>query len=341
MAFPKPGRHNRRDLEEHQLSPQAKGARDEAFDIAKGVGIVAVVGLHLSSRSASLFYKPFDGAWWVLKWINLFLNFCVPLFLLISAVLLARSLSRSLATLPGGTALRPSRSGRVEESGSANGSVWARYALRRIRSVLLPLLIWSAIFWLLRAYVRHDAAVMRPGFWGDLKGRLMDLAFGKAEFHLYFLSVLAQFCLVLAFLVLLFRRGRTNIWHALLIATLLQGAAFALQKVVRFEWPGATVFWYLSILIPGVWVGMNWPEWPEVRRRTWAAWILLAILGFAVFGYDSALDLEKQATNGTLTNAASSAYALGISFLILALLTLWNGGKLLPPYRRPFWGAAF
>ncbi|MFI5387479.1 MAG: acyltransferase, partial [Fimbriimonadales bacterium] len=255
--------------------PQGEGVRrDEAFDIAKGVGIVAVVALHLTSRSASLFHRPFDGAWWTLKWINLFVNFCVPLFLLISAILLARSVSRR------------------------ENPDWKRFALRRARSVVLPLLVWSAIYWLLREFVRHDSAVMRAGYWGDIRGRSMDLVFGKAEFHLYFLSVLAQFCIVLPLLVILFRRVRGNVWTALLIAIVLQAAVFGLQKVVRFQWPGATVFWYLFTLVPGVWVGMNWKEWPAVRRQTWVVWAVLAVAGFAVFSYGTVLDLQKLPSNG-------------------------------------------
>jgi len=338
-------RHNRRDLEQTQeegaeLGRDARATgRDEAFDIAKGVGIVAVVGLHLSSRSASLFHAKFDQAWWTLKWINLFLNFCVPLFLLISAILLARSASRPRSSAPLTANRQPPSS-----------SYWRRFAWRRIRSVLFPLLIWSAIFWLLRAFVRHDVAVMRPGYWLDYKGRLMDLAFGKAEFHLYFLSILAQFCILLPFLAILFgkfdrsrfRKFLTSIWFGLLIAILMQSAAFALQKEVRFQWPGATVFWYLSILIPGVWVGMNWKAWPQVRRQTWAVWAILAAVGFAVFGTNSALDLQARPTNGTATNAASSAYALGMSFLILAFLTLLKASKSSPPpYSPALWGGAF
>ncbi|HTQ11972.1 MAG TPA: acyltransferase [Fimbriimonadaceae bacterium] len=303
---------------EQAVSVSPPKGRDEAFDIAKGLGIVAVVALHLSSRSASLFHKKFDPAWWTLHWINLFLNFCVPLFLLISAILLARSAVRSEKTN------------------------WARFAWRRTRSVIVPLIVWSAIFWVLRAFIRHDSAVMEPGFWTHVGSRLRDLAFGKAEFHLYFLSILAQFCLVLPFLVLLFRRVRSGFWPALILALSTQSAAFALQKVVRFQWPGSTVFWYLSILVPGVWLGMNWKAWPTIRRRTWIVWGALAIAGFVLFGYGSARDLQGLTSNGTLTNAAGSAYALGASFLIIGLLTALEPGPRpqdsSPLYRHPLWG---
>ncbi|HVT12953.1 MAG TPA: acyltransferase [Fimbriimonadaceae bacterium] len=287
--------------------------RDVAFDVAKGVGIVAVVGLHLSNRSASAFHDSGSPGWWVLKWTNLFLNFCVPLFLIVSAILLARSASRQE---------KPD---------------WKRFAWRRVRSILGPLVVWSVLYWLMRAFVQHDARVLTPGFWSDVKGRLMDVAFGKAEFHLYFMSILAQVCLILPLFVVLFRRVRLDIWIVLLIAIILQGASFALQKVVLFPYPGSTVFWYFSSVIPGIWIGMNWRDWPSIRRATWPAWALLAAAGFAVFGYDSWLVLTKQQPNGTVMNAAASAYALGMPFLIIGLLTVWVGRMEEPsrPEARP------
>lgn len=275
-----------------------------AFDVAKGVGIIAVVGLHLSNRSAGLFHDPLSAGWWTLKWINLFLNFCVPLFLLVSAILLARSASRQERT------------------------DWKRFAWRRVRSVLGPLIVWSILYWAMRYFVRHDAKIAVPGYWTDAKGRLVDLAFGKAEFHLYFMSILAQLCLVLPFFVIFFKRVRLNIWVVLLIAILMQAGSFALQKVVLFPYPGSTVFWYLSTVIPGIWVGMNWREWPSIRRVTWPVWALFAVGGFAVFGYDSWLVLTKQQPNGTIMNAAASSYTLGMPFLILATITCISGAAL-------------
>lgn len=282
-------------------SAAAAGGRDLAFDVAKGVGIIAVVGLHLSNRSAGLFHDPLSAGWWTLKWVNLFLNFCVPLFLLVSAILLARSASRQEKT------------------------DWKRFAWRRVRSVLGPLIVWSILYWAMRYFVRHDAKIAVPGYWTDVKGRLMDLAFGKAEFHLYFMSIMAQLCLVLPFFVILFKRVRLNIWVVLLIAILMQAGSFALQKVVLFPYPGSTVFWYLSTVIPGIWVGMNWRDWTSIRRVTWPVWTVLAVSGFAVFGYDSWQVLTKQQPNGTVMNAAASAYTLGMPFLILGLLTVWVG----------------
>lgn len=268
--------------------------------MAKGIGIVAVVGLHLTNRSARYFHAPFDSGWWTLTWINRFLNFCVPLFLLISAVLLARS------------------------AAAQEKPDWGRFAWRRLRSILIPLVIWSVFYWLLRAYIQHDPKLVSRGYWLEWKPRLTELLLGKAEFHLYFLSILAQFCLVLPFLVILFKRVRINLWVALLIAILMQYLAFWVQKIVLFQYPGSIVFWYLSTLIPGVWVGMNWKSWPDVRRQTWVVWIFFAVAGFAVFGYESYLDLTKAHPNGTVMNAAGSAYALGMPVLILALITLWG-----------------
>jgi peptidoglycan/LPS O-acetylase OafA/YrhL len=290
--------------------------RDEVFDVAKGVGIVAVVALHLSSRSASLFHKPYDGGWWTLKWLNLFVNFCVPLFLLISAILMARSAGRQE---------RPN---------------WWRFAGRRIRAIVLPLVVWTIIYWVLREYIRHDPRMLQEGYWSHWQNRITDLLFGKAEFHLYFLSVLAQVCLVLPFFYLLFKRVRMGIWAVALIAVLLQACAFVVQKVAVFQYgmatvppfsyPGSTVFWYLATIVPGIWVGMNWDEWPRIRSGTWLLWGFFALAGFLVFGYFAWKDLvgiPLTGSDGTLQNAGSSSYMLGMPFLVLAFLTIWGAHR--------------
>lgn len=301
-------------------NPTTAAPRDVAFDVAKGVGIVAVVALHLSNRAARLFHHPLDGGWWTLKSINQLANFCVPLFLFISAILMARSASRRE---------RPD---------------WKGFAGRRARSVALPLLLWSLFYWILRGVVLHDASLMRETtrtlpFFGVVQGpallldwprRLVELIWGKAEFHLYFLSILLQICILLPFAFLALRRVRLNIWTATLLGIGFQAGVVLLQKVVRFPYPGSCALWYAYGLIPAIWLGMNWKGWAGIRRAAWPMWAFISVVGFAIFAYQVDLGLiaaanhEPSPVNGTLQNSAVQGYALGTSMLILVALTLWG-----------------
>lgn len=300
--------------------PTNAAPRDVAFDVAKGVGIVAVVALHLSNRAARLFHHPLDGGWWTLKTINQLANFCVPLFLFISAILMARSASR-----------------REQPD-------WKGFAVRRARSVALPLLLWSVFYWFLRGIVLHDAGLMKettrivpifgavqgPALVLDWPDRLTELIWGKAEFHLYFLSILLQICLLLPFAFLALRRVRLNIWTATLLGVVFQAGIVLVQKVLRFPYPGSCALWYAYGLIPAIWLGMNWKGWPDFRRVAWPMWAIFAVAGFATFAYQVDIGLigaanhEPSPVNGTLQNAAVQAYALGASMLILVGLTLWG-----------------
>lgn len=276
--------------------------RDEAFDMAKGVGIIAVVALHVSGRAARTFHEAYSNGWWILSWLNRFVNFCVPLFIIVSAILLARGAS------------------------AQENPDWKRYALRRLKGVFWPLVAWTIIYWLVRAFVLHQDALRTTAYWTDIKGRAYELFFGKAHFHLYFLSALAQICIVLPFLVLFFRRYRTNFWTTLLIAMVLQTAAVLLQKVIRFRSPASAFYWYLWAIVPAIWIGMKWRDWPAIRKMTWPVWSFFAVAGGAFFAYTSYLDLMKLRFNGDLFNASTWAYALGMSFLIISGLTLWTTG---------------
>jgi peptidoglycan/LPS O-acetylase OafA/YrhL len=291
---------------QNDTPPEPRPNREEAFDVAKGIGILAVVGLHVSNRSGRLFHQQFSNSWWILTWINRFLNFCVPLFLLLSAILLARSLAKQ------------------------EPIDWKRFARRRLKSVLFPLVLWTVIYWLLHAYVRGDAVMQTSAYWLDVKARLFDLVLGKAEFHLYFLAVLLQLCLILPFLVLLLRRIKLNIWTVTLIAIIMQTLMVLIQKQVQFKFPASIVLWYASTILPAVWVGMNWREWPQIRRTGWPAWAALALGGFAAFAWQTWLNLVPKTANGTLLNASTWAYVLGAGFLILAGVTTWTSGAPTP-----------
>lgn len=98
--------------------------RDAVFDVAKGLGILAMLGIHCSNNSARLYTDAKSWGWWSLVFINRFCNFAVPLFLLLSAVLYAKSFSS-----------KPD---------------WKGFYSRRLVGVAWPYLVWSLLYMLFR-----------------------------------------------------------------------------------------------------------------------------------------------------------------------------------------------
>lgn len=270
-------------------------ARPRLFflDAARALGIVLVVGLHCAGRTSRTFEIKFSGSWWFLFGCARFADFAVPMFLAISAFLWARS--------------------------SATG--W-----KRVAGAVWPYAVWSILFAAPKIF--HD--LRHPS--GTKPWTYVDIAvWGKAAFHLYFLSVLIQSALLFPAVKRLVA-GRTFL-QALLIAVSLQGAVLVVQSLVQwpgfqrglFPYPGATAFWYLLILIPAAWLGAHAPlDREKVKRLVWvtgpAALVLLALHLWA-----QAQEALGRSVNGYLENGAQQAYTLAATLFVLTLFDLREG----------------
>ena len=122
-----------------------RGGREATFNILKGICIIGVMLHHLLSFSAREFAVKGAPEWWAFLVTNRLLHFAVPVFLMVSAVLLTRSLTAEA---------RPN---------------WKRFYLRRAQQTLWPYLLWSLLYLLFRAYV-----ISRPG---DIRPLLVALPF--------------------------------------------------------------------------------------------------------------------------------------------------------------------
>ncbi|MCX6382492.1 MAG: acyltransferase family protein, partial [Armatimonadetes bacterium] len=96
--------------------------RDATFDIVKGISILEVMLHHLLSFSASRFSRVGSSVWWAMMMAHKVLHFAVPTFLLLSALLLAKSLRRT------------------------EQPDWKRFFKRRAERSLLPYLLWTTIY---------------------------------------------------------------------------------------------------------------------------------------------------------------------------------------------------
>lgn len=96
-------------------------------DLMKIIAICGVILLHVSAS----YLVPFDASrhWWIGNFYDAFSRWCVPLFVMVSGALLLPNAGQ-----------RPLR----------------RFFLVRVRRVLIPFLVWSAIYYGYRMYVKGD-----------------------------------------------------------------------------------------------------------------------------------------------------------------------------------------
>jgi surface polysaccharide O-acyltransferase-like enzyme len=184
----------------------------------------------------------------MLSLLNRATTYSVPLFLLVSCVLAARSLEKNRDPI--------------------------RFYRSRLPGVIYPYLVWTAIFWILTLAsspaTRHLHAGV-PEFFTHPMARLNDLVWGKAAFHLYFMVVLSQ---TILFLPCLFWKplrelisrlssGNNNSGWGLFIALwlLIQVMVQALQHfVLKLPYPGSTFLWYSSAWWLALLIAAQWPR---------------------------------------------------------------------------------
>lgn len=296
----------------------ATRVRDVTFDILKGIGIAEVLTHHTFSFSARKFAENQSVEWWGLMLTNRILHFAIPTFLLVAALLLARSLSRTE---------KPNI---------------ARYLDRRVVRTLKPYLIWSFLYLFARAYfVRvgsdvHPYTLQLPGSWAITGPNVFVdpvevkyyLLWGKAYYHLYFLSVLIQLSLALPILVWLMKRFRPTFGAVLLLSGALQFGAYLMQaNFWRSPHPASTLAWYLPSVMIGTWLGMNWKKWPAIWASGKKWFVALAVLSGVPYLVLSALEFKGITVSNLGHNASLVVYGASMALILLGVAGSLNVSK--------------
>lgn len=289
--------------------------RDLAFDVLKGIGIAEVLTHHTLSFSARKYAVAGSAEAWFMWGLNRLLHFAIPTFLLCSALLLARSLAKRE---------RPD---------------YRHYAKRRLIRTVCPYLIWSMIFLLHRAYfmgVGSDTqpytltlpwigAVTGPDVLFDPVELRHNLIWGKASFHLYFLSVLIQLTLLLPLFVAVLKQARIGFGAMVLTAGTIQVGCYLLQaQVIRSPHPASLFIWYMPAILLGTWLGIHWAEWPAIwqRNRRW----FMAVAGVAVVPYlvQATWNQLGHPISTLALNCSLSLYTASMALTLLGLAATWR-----------------
>jgi peptidoglycan/LPS O-acetylase OafA/YrhL len=285
----------------HESAPSARLA---ALDVFKGVVVLVVVLIHVSSHVLQRLES--DDVRFAVVIVNRALQFAVPAFLFLTALTATRSSLR-----PGFSAL-------------------GFYRSKLIR-VLVPYLIWSVLYGFFRVatsdLVLSDLSSLLR--WRDW------LLSGDAYYHLYFLVVAFQFY---ALFPLVRWFVRIPFVPAVVVLIALQIGAYWLNRlVINSPAPGSLISSYIVVLGLGMLIGARLEVW----RTVWRGWrlgiIALAALSLALYLPDAVLALEGVSVD---TFAHAAAAWLFSSALALALFGVCTGLEQRDLRRNPTGGGA-
>ncbi|AWN24549.1 acyltransferase [Deinococcus irradiatisoli] len=284
-------------LPAEQSERQARAALTPV-DYFRGLAILEVV-LHHSSGAARRYAEDGSAVLIFLNVLNRVLHFAVPGFLFLSAAVLTRSL---LA--------RPD---------------FGRYVWRRVVRGAWPYLLWTLLYVAWSAWLgdRPWNDLLRPDKW------LLWLAYGKGNFHLYFLLVALQTYLLLPFLLPLARR-RLRLSAALGLGLAVQVGVYWLNKAyLHLTYPASNVLWYVAAVIMGVAVGARWSEFEDWWKRRRSKVLLLTALALSVHLPMALMFLNGNGDqlNPWLYSLSSWLYTTPMTVTVLGVgYSLWRRG---------------
>jgi surface polysaccharide O-acyltransferase-like enzyme len=281
----------------------APPARLGELDVCRGLAILAVLFIHVSGHFLPALHPakshaPPTWAWYALAAPNQALQWAVPCFLMLSALVNGLGLTR-----------KPDL---------------ARYARRRVWTALLPYLLWSGVYVLVNVLVKHQAV---PG----PRHLLVLLQYGTAYFHLYFFVLVLELYVLLPLLVPLFRR-RPPLWAVALGALALQAAVYALNRFVLPHRLQGTILWDVLPVALGLWLMGRAGDLPRTLAR--GGWAAGAVALGALCVYEPlalAVQLPHVAhapVNTALFQAGEWLYTAGASLVALALAFAADRGAL-------------
>ena len=236
------------------------GKRFAEIDILRGFAMLAVVSIHVSN--IPLANLPAGRRYFLVYMFNSFINFAVPMFILISAMVAAHS--------------------------EANRPLHVKtYYKKKILRLGLPYLTWSLF------YILFNILVHRVG-WTDLlswKNWIEWILQGRAYEHMYFLAVILQFHILYPLLIKLALLVKDKPFWAFFIAIGGQHCVYWLNKLwiyERFTYFYSSVFGYFGIIFLGLYLGLNYKKvnrWLRKNVKWLSIFCLISVIAFLYYRY--------------------------------------------------------
>ncbi len=271
--------------------------RRSLTDLFKVIAAVAVVGIHATSQSETRFAAAhnFDSLDFLSVVVNQWARFSVPLFIYFSGYGLTISQKQT------------------EDIGLFK--TWLAFLGRRLPTILVPYLFFSS---LALALEFHSYTGPADVLWNSIATKLRT---GGADYHLYFLVILAQ-CYLLFPVLSKFARGQTTsftlaTWLALILVSglLYKGSSEILLGklgVTHPGWHASFVVYWLPYFMLG---GLHALEPPRAVHRVPMTIALIVAQAIVLFEY---IHYSWQATPVDYYNHFSRP-----SVMFYALIVIW------------------
>ncbi len=168
---------------------QGKQGRIEEINYLRGFGVLAVIAIHTTGYFTVV--KEFNSLVLVNLWADIFSQFAVPLFILISGFVLAKNYSENFS-------LRD-------------------FYRKRVRSIIPQYLLFSSLY----TAFNNWAVIQNSSIGTNIALLLKNIWRADASYHLWFFSILIQFYILYPLIIKLYtvfkRRDRAELFIVLLL----------------------------------------------------------------------------------------------------------------------------
>ncbi|MEK8126795.1 acyltransferase [Paenibacillus filicis] len=224
------------------------------LDIVRAIAILAVLAIHNSSDAIGELSLG-SGSQTLYVIINKLNNFAVPVFLLLSGLVLF-----------------------YRYQGDFSGKQAFSFYVKRVRQVLIPYVAWSLFY-----YLYYQWLFLRPDLKLDWAAFWELLPWADAWYHLYFMVIIVQFYLLFPLLMWLCRWSWFRRWLGW-IGLAVQVAFYSYHYWVEpFEHMASLCFNYFSVFALGGWIGLHYASFSAWLRRRFAVVLTATVAAGAAF----------------------------------------------------------
>jgi len=231
--------------------------KNREIGILRGIAMCAVVGIHTFSIGVANVTSG-NSAWAYLIFHSM-LQFAVPCFIFISAILLSYTLH--------GKPLQPKK-----------------FYSKKFTRVVIPYVLWT-LFYIVFKLIFKQLTFSDLASWQNW---WLWLGLGKAYTHLYYMSVILQLYLftpiLLSFTKLIQKVFKKFDFIAIVIISIgLQVGIYFLNRYFihpYFKYQATMMIWYIYIILFGIWIGFNYERFKEGIKK-------YALIVWGIFGVNA------------------------------------------------------
>lgn len=281
------------------------------IDSVRGLAMLGVIGIHTGSYTL---LNPYVNVH-LFALLEISSRFSVPIFFFLSAfgLFLNQSLKEPFS--------------------------FKSFLQRRLRSVLLPYIVWSFIYLLHGALVVHDYSFL------NLAELIKILFFGLASYQLYFMVLLIWFYLLMPFwryFLKILAAHPLILFPCLLVGQILFNyySCYELKNDLVWPWLQSFIqyrlnFWvlhYVFIFMVGAYLGLNWPNLKvRMQQQLPALTLFFTVTLVLILGHYYTLLWLYHYTPEQAVNTVQQLSPFGVLYTLgasLFLLTLFSTATL-------------